>query len=364
MEAGLDLDLDDAWEQYCQGGVSVQARRNDVPTEGVGVAPDPTPIYISTKTKIGFLDRGVNLNDAFWGLPIVPYHAQREGVIKKQMKFNSRSPSELEDLSARAAKAALSDPLEEHVMDTISNPGGRIAFRDVRKLSFGLSRRDILSDRRRRRGAFYNCFVAIVRVLYEDRYREIHVKVFNTGKLEVPGIQHDDLLDRTLAVLTRSLRAAEPARPPPAYDPSRSETVLINSNFNCGFYIDRSALQKRLGANYLIHSTYDPCSYPGIQCAFYYDPRLQEQTGRQPLDPAPDVTKVSFMVFRTGSVLIVGKCTEEILMAVYAFLTSLLRTEYRHVVAPNPCAPAAAAPDARRRPKRRFITVTPGPASR
>ena len=57
-----------------------------------------------------------------------------------------------------------------------------------------MSKKDIVSYRTKKKSAFYNCFVLIMRLLYNGIFREIHVKVFNTGKLEIPGIQNDQLL--------------------------------------------------------------------------------------------------------------------------------------------------------------------------
>ena len=37
------------------------------------------------------------------------------------------------------------------------------------------------------------------------------------------------------------------------------------------------------------------------------------------------------MIFRTGSVLIVGMCEENVLNDIYAFLTRLLKTEFEHI---------------------------------
>jgi hypothetical protein len=37
------------------------------------------------------------------------------------------------------------------------------------------------------------------------------------------------------------------------------------------------------------------------------------------------------MIFRTGSVLIVGKCDEDILMVVYNFLKEILYNEYEEI---------------------------------
>jgi hypothetical protein len=44
-----------------------------------------------------------------------------------------------------------------------------------------------------------------------------------------------------------------------------------------------------------------------------------------------NVIEVSFMIFRTGSVLIVGMCEENVLNDIYTFLTSLLKTEFEHI---------------------------------
>jgi hypothetical protein len=52
-------------------------------------APVPGEIYISTKSKIAYLNHTFNLNKIFWNIPIISYSNPIEGVIKKQMKFNS-----------------------------------------------------------------------------------------------------------------------------------------------------------------------------------------------------------------------------------------------------------------------------------
>ena len=79
------------------------------------------------------------------------------------------------------------------------------------------------------------------------------------------------------------------------------ETVLINSNFNCGFYINRDKLYNILKYQYKIDCIFDACQYPGIQCKYYYTDTDNDK-----------LYKISFMIFRTGSILIVGKCNENI----------------------------------------------------
>ena len=41
--------------------------------------------------------------------------------------------------------------------------------------------------------------------------------------------------------------------------------------------------------------------------------------------------EISFMIFRTGSVLIVGHCNEKVLNIVYTFIKNLLINEYENI---------------------------------
>ena len=332
------LDINEAWENFCDGDYESELNDKKNTPNTCKESPKCSPIYISTKTKISYLNTIINLKDAFWKVPIVPYHKRECGVIKKQMKFNSNSEEELEAMQRNLSDNVYTD---EHIISRIINPEGRIKFRDVRKVSIGLCKKDITSYRCKKKGAFYNCFALILRIKYKGEFKEIHVKVFNTGKLEIPGIQTDVVLDTTLKLLTQMLTSISSKKDKITWLPEKTETVLINSNFSCGYYVDRDKLYNILKYKYGINSAYDPCSYPGIQCAFYYNKLSKVQDGKQPKkdkdkDKGKDkdndnYSKMSFMIFRTGSVLIVGKCTENILKDIYLFLKNLLEKEYSEV---------------------------------
>lgn len=324
MEDDLDMD----WENFCNDSSSVQNIDNMNISDVDNYIPKSSDIYISTKTKISYLSQEIDLKKTFWALKISPYHTVGECIIKKQMKFNSNSEEDIEDI-----KYNLKDEKywEEHIITRIVNPDGRIKYKDIRKISVGICKKDILSYRTKKKSAFYNCFVVILRILYEGTYREIHVKVFNTGKLEIPGIQTNELLYKVLNLLIKYLKDVVDENI--TYQSDKNETVLINSNFNCGFFINRERLHDILKYKYHINSGYDPCSYPGIQCKFYYNLENKIQTGQQPLNNSNNLkyNKISFMIFRTGSVLIVGKCDESVLNEVYVFIKKLLIDEYKNI---------------------------------
>ena len=322
----LDANVDEEWEQFmlCNNEDDVQNEEPEIVASSIlnQECPKAGNIYISTKTNISFLNKEINLNEIFWKIPVIKYTIPQGGVVKKQMKFNSVKKEELDEIKRQLSRETC---IEENVMTSIDNPEGRIKFKDIRKVSIGICKKDVLSYRSKKKSAFYNCFVLILRIKLNNEFKEFHVKVFNTGKLEIPGIQTDDAFQQIISMVVSVLK--------PHVDgdlcilPEKTQTVLINSNFNCGFYINRETFFEILRSKYNIESIYDPCSYPGIQCKFYYHPEknAENQTGGRENDNDIDV---SFMIFRTGSVLIVGKCEEFVLLTIYEFLKKILYTEF------------------------------------
>ena len=296
-------------------------------------APKATNIYISTKTKIAYLNTPIELKEIFWQIPVIPYAKPINGVIKKQMKFNSTTQEELNFIQEKSQKETY---FEEHIITHIDNPSGRIKFKDIRKLSIGISKKDIMSYRCKKKSAFYNCFVIILRMKINEIFKEFHVKVFNTGKLEIPGVQSESIFEMILSQVIETLQPY--VNSTLEYKENTNETVLINSNFNCGFFINREALYDILKFKYNLQSIYDPCSYPGIQCKFYYNPDVGIQNGSQISEENKhlykNVSEVSFMIFRTGSVLIVGKCDENVLITIYEFLKIILTNEHKNICQP------------------------------
>jgi hypothetical protein len=288
----------------------------------------------------------IDIHSIFWKIPIVEYWKPQEGVIKKQMKIVSKTPEEYEGYCKMLENNYY---YTENVIKQINNPQARrIKFKDERKLTVGISKKDIMNCRGKVKNAFYNCFALIMRFEYDGLFREIHVKVFNTGKLEIPGILNADLFTIVKRMILEQLQPFIDT--PLTFSESNEEdNVLINSNFNCGFYIQRDKLYHILKSKYGIESSFDPCSYPGVKCKFYfnheigYDSRLQngrvEEADRSmkmsELGLNMKYTEVSFMIFRTGSCLIVGNCSEKILQYIFDFIKQVLHDEYQHIRVEN-----------------------------
>jgi hypothetical protein len=356
-------------------------------------------LYISTQTKIFFLNK-INLDilTIFWNIKIIPYTERTNGVIKKQIRIICKDKSEFEDYLKNRNKELY---YTEKIMKQIDNPNARkIKFKDVRKITVGISKKDIMNCHGKNKNAFINCFAMILRVNHNEIFHEIHVKVFNTGRMAIPGIVNDELLEKTKIILLQVLQPNfhEPLmliseedspevmrlvkgkknKETNKKDKSYFEmvkpksSVLINSNFNCGYYIQQEKLRTILRDKYKLHPTYDPSMYPGIKCKFYYNNELPEDITIQKghLDQCDNnatmneldeltlnkYTKISFMIFRTGNCLIVGNCTKHILTYVYNFVKTILMNEYEHIKAVHDIPVMKTK---KNKPRKRIIQISP-----
>jgi len=338
-------------------------------------------LYISTQTKIFFLNQSlVDVTTIFWKLNVIPYTSQQSGVIKKQMRIVFKDKEEFQVYEDQLKTIPY---YTEKIMKQIDNPNARkIKFKDVRKITIGVSKKDIMNCHGKNKNAFINCFAIILRIKHKDHFHEIHVKVFNTGKMAIPGIVDDALLETTKVVLLQILQPSfeQTIQLIPASESAlvkrlvkgKKETevndkgvivkkksyfeyvkpkgnVLINSNFNCGYYIQQEKLKAVLRDKYKLNPSYDPSMYPGVKCKYYYNNTLtvEQQTGilsesdqnvtLTELDEMTQdkYTKVSFMIFRTGNCLIVGNCSKEILTFVFEYVREILMKEYETIRALN-----------------------------
>lgn len=347
----MNIQIDDEWDNFVNGIEDVCIDDNDNTMNDDNImkeAPICEDLYISTKTKVLFLNQKIDIHTIFWNIPVIEYWKPMNGVVKKQMKIVSKTPEEYEIYRDRLQ---YEKHYIENIIKQIDNPNARRnKFKDERKISIGISKKDIMNCRGKVKNAFYNCFAIILRFNYESAFREIHVKIFNTGKLEIPGILNNNLLDIVKKMVLELLKPHLLETDVDFIENESEDNVLINSNFNCGYFINREKLHNILkGEKYRIETAYDPCSYPGVKCKYYFNNDImfdnELQNGQilkedinmkiSELDVNKKYTEVSFMIFRTGSCLIVGNCSERILRFIFEFIKKILTDEYNNIHVAN-----------------------------
>lgn len=348
--------LDNEWAKFLSSMNNSNIASNDnaekpevKPTiliETNSVAPECNELYISTQTKqIRLNQSNIDVSKIFWEIPIVNYWNPEEGIIKKQMKVACFSKEECEDTTRRLQQYPY---FNERIMKQTDNPNStKHKFKRESKVTVGISTKNVLNCRGKEKGgAMFNCFAITIRFRNETgRFQEIHVKVFNTGKLEIPGINNQQLLVRVTEYLIIIL---QPFFETPILfleNTSDNDNVLINSNFHCGFNINRDILHNIIKRKYKIDTLFDSCKYPGINCKFYFNREIgfneELQNGvikhedhslkMDELQETNKYIKITFVIFQTGSCIIVGNCSEKVLRFVFEFVKKMLRTEYKSI---------------------------------
>ena len=334
------ITCDDEWLQFCSNNYNYEIEelgntesvnepnksKNvefvNLKTHNTG-CPKSSEIYISTKTKIGYFEKELDIATIFWKINIIPYQQLSKGIIKKQMKIATDDEKYIKFIDSIIKSTPNCELLD------LSK--GKNKY--VKKISIGTSKKDLISYRTKKKGAFYNCFVLYFRIHTDEGFKEMHVKFFNTGKIEIPGIKNDYLMNIVLSEIDALFNGELKLNNPIKHD--TFTTVLINSNFNCGYYINREKLVDILKGKYCLSTSYDPCSYPGIMSKFYYNKDIEsvEKINVNYVNQAhtEGSNVLSFMIFRTGSILIVGKCNEAILYKIYDFIKNILATEYANI---------------------------------
>lgn len=167
-------------------------RRSGLPLKSPAeVLADISPPVVSTQTKIVILSEPIDVNELFWRLPVVPYEEPRAGVIKKQIQIRSDSPEEVDAYLQK--RAGIDRYFTELVIadDKNSNVNARkTTFADKRIPFVGVVSKDLVSGNSIAKLTFIHSITLNVRAwnAAQDRWNEVHVKIFNTGKFINPGI--------------------------------------------------------------------------------------------------------------------------------------------------------------------------------
>ena len=191
----------------------------------------------------------------------------------------------------------------------------------------------------------------VLRVRYQGSFKEIVIKVFNKNVLSLPGMLDDELLHNSLSLIDKVLGDASVIvyrnKPRLAHIPDSISDVMVNSNFWCGFGLDRDKVVKLMRDDFKLETSYDPSTYPGVICR-YYEARGEgigkslpgicscqkscstlrigdkTKTAKNKNKTSNSCIKLTFMLFRTGSVLIVGRCDRQLLQKVHNHVAHLL----------------------------------------
>ena len=143
------------------------------------------------------------------------------------------------------------------------------------------------------------------------------------------GLEKIRDLVKELNYISEEERVSIFGHPNPIDHLQETETVLINSNFDIGFDLDREALH-RLIIHTGYYSSYEPGIYPGVNIKYYYNP-LNVSPGicncTLPCDgkgKGDACKRITVAAFKSGKIIITGGRSSENITTAYNFITEFI----------------------------------------
>ena len=190
----------------------------------------------------------------------------------------------------------------------------------------GFSKKMLKKKRKKtKKKSFYN--QATIHVVHDKKI--MNVKLFNNGKIQITGLKEIDqgpILIQALIEYLQDLSILD-------YDTflMNHKLVLINSDFDIGYEINREVLHKEI-IDMGIYSSYEPCIYPGVNIKYFMNTNnfdgicncLEMCNGKGRADGDGDCKKVTIAVFKSGKIIITGGQTTEQLETAYRFIKNFI----------------------------------------
>ena len=167
--------------------------------------------------------------------------------------------------------------------------------------------------------------------------KNVNVKLFNNGKIQMTGLKYETHGDKVLELLLPYLQRLEDSaeesilsrKEPIVYEPFN--IALINSDFSIGYKVRREIVHREI-VDAGMYSSYEPCIYPGVNIKYYYN---QDTDNGICQCNAPCIgkgcgkgdgccKKITIVVFMSGEIMITGARSRNHLEICYHFISRFI----------------------------------------
>lgn len=246
-------------------------------------------LRISTMTTTAHIGTLINLDAIFAQIPIIEYWDLTDGVLKMEFKGVTKGTS----------------------------------FKDI-----------MLKEKDSKKSFFNQATLVVRREISPLNWKEINVKLFRNGGIQMTGVRSMDMSATTLRWMIRHLTETCSATPVFATAPviSKEQIQLINTDFSIGAKVRRDVLHRILSETYNLNSSYESAIYQGVKTKYFYNAR---RPAGSPLGLCPcdklckgtgdgekmnDCKKITISPFQTGQIIITGARTMDQINEAYVFI--------------------------------------------
>lgn len=242
------------------------------------------------------------------------------------------------------------------LFDTISQiliplwwPGEGVLKMEHDKSVIGFASRDAFSKRGVSDKTFFNQSTIVVRKAInkeKTQFKEVNVKLFGNGGIQMTGIPAEEFAKDTLSWLLDELYTVKAATPIFTAKPTleKFKVQLINSDYQVACPINRTALHTILSRTYGLFSTFESTIYQGVNTKYYYNDKhpdpdrpgiclCTKRCRGQGTGSGPgECKRITMSVFQTGKIIITGGRYMFQLEEAYNFLNRVLQDHAEDVL--------------------------------
>lgn len=206
--------------------------------------------------------------------------------------------------------------------------------------------KDIMQKKKDAKKGFYNQTTLVIRREISPLvWKEINVKLFKNGGIQMTGVRSLEMASAALHWLISYLSATCTAKPIFESTPTihKEEVQMVNTDFSIGAKVKRETLHRILMDTYRLNSSYESAIYQGVKTKYFFN---AERPVGKPLGLCPcaklckgtgdgskigQCKKITISPFQTGQVIITGARTMEQINEAYDFIKGVF-TKHAHDV--------------------------------
>jgi len=222
------------------------------------------------------------------------------------------------------------------------------------KISIGTCSRDELTKRKKSKNIFFNQSTLVVRRKYATKeghpvFKEVNIKLFKNGGIQMTGIPSDTFAQETLAWLAKELTTFSQPVLEDKPNPNKYTIQLINSDYQVNGNINREKLHEILINTYNLFSSFESTIYQGCDTKYFYNEAASTVPGSvEGICPCGDTIcagngdgrtlgsckEITISPFHTGSIIITGARRFEQIEKAYIFINKILTKHSREIIKP------------------------------
>uniref|UniRef100_A0A6C0KKA2 Uncharacterized protein n=1 Tax=viral metagenome TaxID=1070528 RepID=A0A6C0KKA2_9ZZZZ len=223
------------------------------------------------------------------------------------------------------------------------------------KIIIGTCSRDELTKRKKSKNIFFNQSTLVVRRQYDTAkdgspiYKEVNIKLFKNGGIQMTGIPSDTFAQETLQWLAKQLTLYSSPVLEGEAKPNRYSIQLINSDYQVNGNINREKLHEILINTYNLFSSFEATIYQGCDTKYYYNEAAPPDAvegicpcgetlcvGNGDGTTLGQCKEITISPFHTGSIIITGARRFEQIYKAYVFINKILKAHSREIIKPFP----------------------------